>query len=417
MPGAPANSISPFTVNNAKWYDRIPSAEARNGSIKTSIMEEADPCVLRSGGLEAVCIDAQPLQQDVSHQVFLGTIYNILSTISLMAMGTCAKLAEEYGLPVMEVVLARSLALFVIPAVTAFSQDQDLRGNRIWLLIFRGVCGTLAISLWYSALALLPLTDVVVLGFLTPLFVALGSFLVLKEHCSRVVFLMTPVCFVGVIFSVQPTLIFGGQQRLNTLGVCLAILQAAAAAAVKLAIRELRTSESSAVIIFAAGLFSTLISCTACALIPGQFILPRSWQHVALLVATGICAYLYQLTMTLGMRRIKAAPAAAMAYLTVVWGSASGFVIFGEIPNAFSVLGTLVICIGTIAVAVDSCPTSVRQMFHSYVQCACSPPQRRSSFDGKGASLDLTGSEEGMEEERTAFVTTHRSVELTRPSL
>jgi hypothetical protein len=51
--------------------------------------------------------------------------------------------AEEYGLPVMEVVLARSLALFVIPAVTAFSQDQDLRGNRIWLLIFRGVCGTL----------------------------------------------------------------------------------------------------------------------------------------------------------------------------------------------------------------------------------------------------------------------------------
>jgi drug/metabolite transporter (DMT)-like permease len=42
-----------------------------------------------------------------------------------------------------------------------------------------------AISLWYSALALLPLTDVVVLGFLTPLFVALGSFLVLKEHCSR----------------------------------------------------------------------------------------------------------------------------------------------------------------------------------------------------------------------------------------
>jgi hypothetical protein len=78
MPGAPANSISPFTVNNAKWYDRIPSAEARNGSIKTSIMEEADPCVLRSGGLEAVCIDAQPLQQDVSHQVRCYHWWNVM---------------------------------------------------------------------------------------------------------------------------------------------------------------------------------------------------------------------------------------------------------------------------------------------------------------------------------------------------
>ncbi len=40
------------------------------------------------------------------------------------------------------------------------------------------------ITLWYSALLLLPLSDVVVFGFLTPLIVALLSPLLVKEHPS-----------------------------------------------------------------------------------------------------------------------------------------------------------------------------------------------------------------------------------------
>jgi len=41
----------------------------------------------------------------------------------------------------------------------------------------------------------------------------------------RMVMAMTPVCILGVILSVQPTFLFGGEQRLNTLGVVIAIAQ------------------------------------------------------------------------------------------------------------------------------------------------------------------------------------------------
>ena len=42
---------------------------------------------------------------------------------------------------------------------------------------------------------------------------------------SRMVLAMTPVCLLGVVLSVQPTFIFGGEGRLNPLGVFIAIGQ------------------------------------------------------------------------------------------------------------------------------------------------------------------------------------------------
>ena len=43
----------------------------------------------------------------------------------------------------------------------------------------------------------------------------------------------------------------------------------------------------------------------------------------------GLSAYVFQLLMTMGLRRVKAAPAAATAYLTVVWGLAAGILVSG----------------------------------------------------------------------------------------
>ena len=38
---------------------------------------------------------------------------------------------------------------------------------------------------------------------------------------------------------------------------------------------------------WAQGLFATVLSGAACAFIPGHFVLPRSWQQITLLIATG----------------------------------------------------------------------------------------------------------------------------------
>ena len=129
------------------------------------------------------------------------------------------------------------------------------------LLVSAGIC------LYYTALQLLPLADVVVFGFLVPLIVALLSPLLVKEQpswcvliaaahhpfgclCSclvclrfghsstctrpcRMVLAMTPVCIIGVVLCLKPSFIFGGKQRLNTAGVIAALLQAFVGSLVK----------------------------------------------------------------------------------------------------------------------------------------------------------------------------------------
>lgn len=44
--------------------------------------------------------------------------------------------------------------------------------------------------------------------------------------------------------------------------------------------------------------------------------------------AAGVAGYGSQVTMTMALRRVKAAPATAMSYLSVVWGILAGLAIF-----------------------------------------------------------------------------------------
>lgn len=106
--------------------------------------------------------------------------------------------------------------------------------------------------------------------------------------------------------------------------------------------------------------------------------------------------------MTLGLRRVKAAPAAAMAYLTVVWGTAAGIVVFGEVPTVLSVLGALIICIGTLAVIISDSWPAVKQPYMLL--------QKRHSLERKDSSVDLSQSDENVK--RTALCASRRSVEL-----
>ena len=78
----------------------------------------------------------------------------------------------------------------------------------------------------------------------------------------------------------------------------------------------------------------------------------------------GLTAYLFQLTMTMGLRRVAAAPAAAVSYLTVVWGLAAGILVFGEMPNVLSLIGALVICVGTLAVVLSESWSSRQEKRH-----------------------------------------------------
>jgi hypothetical protein len=57
--------------------------------------------------------------------------------------------------------------------------------------------------------------------------------------------------------------------------------------------------------------------------------------------------------MTMGLRRMQAAPSAAISYLSVVWGALAGFFVFHEVLTVMEGVGAAIICLGTMAVVVS----------------------------------------------------------------
>lgn len=100
-----------------------------------------------------------------------------------------------------------------------------------------------------------------------------------------------------------------------------------------------------------------------------QFInaVPKSKKTWCIYIA-GISAYLFQVTMTMGLRRMKAAPSAAISYLSVVWGALAGVLIFNEYPTSLEIAGAAVICCATMAVVASEGWQQRRQQANARAQ-------------------------------------------------
>ena len=125
--------------------------------------------------------------------------------------------------------------------------------------------------------------------------------------------------------------------------------QSLVAAAAKLLVRELRTSEPPQMIVLALSSFTMVSSTAAVTATTGWQVNTGPW----LLIATvGTFGYLTQTAITVALRYAAAVPAVAMSYLSVVSGLTGGYAVFGEIPSISTVFGGVLICLSTLTLAV-----------------------------------------------------------------
>jgi drug/metabolite transporter (DMT)-like permease len=66
-----------------------------------------------------------------------------------------------------------------------------------------------------------------------------------------------------------------------------------------------------------------------------------------LLMRAGMWGYGVQILVTKGLEYAPAARAMTMAYTSIIWGEVAGMALFQEFPNAWAVLGIVVVIAGT----------------------------------------------------------------------
>lgn len=263
----------------------------------------------------------------------------ILSELLLATMGAIIKAASE-SLPNEMLVWCRNLfGLAVLLPVVLRRGASTLATRCLHLHLLRGCSGVAAMYCFFYTLSAIPLAEAVLLKLTAPFLLPVIALLWLGERIPGVTALALVVGFGGVALVLQPAGTGVHPAALAGLaGACLAALA-------KVAIRRMR-GEPGPRIVFYFGVIATGVSSVP---------LLWAWQTPSLqqlgwLAALGGCATAAQLCLTQAYRLAPPGRIGPFTYVAVVFGSAYGWLFWGEVPGPATVAGSaLIIAAGVLA--------------------------------------------------------------------
>lgn len=277
----------------------------------------------------------------------MGLRYMAAGAFFFSVMSVLVKLAGR-RFPTQELVLARSLVVAVLCAGALARRRQSFWGGERGLLVLRGVLGFIALSCFYYSVIHLPLADATVIQYTNPVFTALIAAMVLAEHVRMREVALALASLAGVVLVARPTVIFGaGPEALDPVAVTVAVTGAVFSAAAYVTVRRLGGTEDAMVIVFYFAAISVLLSFP---MVVADYVHPAGSEWL-LLLAIGVTTYLGQVFLTWGLQRERAGRAMAVGYLQIVFAALWGVWVFSEIPDAWSVVGALVIVASTFFLA------------------------------------------------------------------
>ncbi len=241
-----------------------------------------------------------------------------------------------------EVVFFRNL--FGLIALTPWLWSIGLRPFRTrnyGLHGLRLMTNITAMLLFFSAVTLAPLAQVVSLGFAAPLFATLFAIVILHERVRGRRWMALGFGFVGTLLILRP-----GFQALDA-GSLMALGSAVAWALSIIIIKLLSRTESAVDITAIAMVLLTPVS-----LLPALFV----WQWPTLeqwliLPFLGILGTIGHLCMGEAFRRADTSALMPLEFTKLIWTAAIGFVFFAEAPDVWVWIGATVIFTSTIYIA------------------------------------------------------------------
>jgi drug/metabolite transporter (DMT)-like permease len=269
----------------------------------------------------------------------------LLSALGFSVMTLSVKLLGE-RIPTLQIVFVRGVFTVVVTGALLRWEGVSPWGNRRGALVLRGLFGVVALACFYAATMRLPLAEVTVLHYTNPIFTALLAALVLRERIGARLLVGLLAGFAGVAALAGPAVLGrGGTIRpadLPWMGV--ALLSAVLAALAYITVRDLRRTEHPLVVVFWFALVMIPVSVvpSVVAWVPPT---PKEWGTL-LLVA--VSAQFGQVYLTHGLSALPAARAMTIGYVQVAFAVLWGGVVFGDIPDAASVVGIALIVVGAV---------------------------------------------------------------------
>lgn len=197
---------------------------------------------------------------------------------------------------------------------------QSLMGNSIRVLLLRGFTGTLAFFCLLKAIAMIPLSNAMVLFYTFPLFATLFAFFLLKERFKRLEIMLTLVGMIGIYIFINPS------SHTYTIGHMFGLLAGCFAGFTIVLIRKLRKTNGPLIIYFYFCIVGGIISFPFFII---KFKLPDLEQS-SLLVLLAVIFLVAQVFMNQGFKFCKASEGSVILMSEVVYAGIAGVILFDD---------------------------------------------------------------------------------------
>jgi drug/metabolite transporter (DMT)-like permease len=261
---------------------------------------------------------------------FRGIALILVSTVFLGTSDTTSKYLSA-TLPSVEIAWIRFLvfALIMVPAMAPGSPLFALRTSRLGLQGVRGVA-LLGSSLFFiSGLRFLPIAEASATSFIAPLFVTALSIVFLSESVGVRRWLATAVGLIGVLIILRP-----GTSAFHP-AAFFPVVSALAWACTLVMTRMLSGKEATiTTMTYSAIVGLGILS----AMVPFVWVTP-SWHDILFGILIGVSSTAGQWIVVLAFRYADASVLAPFSYTQLLWVSILGFLVFGEVPDIWTVTG------------------------------------------------------------------------------
>ncbi len=262
-----------------------------------------------------------------------GALLVLAGAAQLVSMAALIKYLGQ-TLPVMEMLFVRCLAglLFMMPVLLRMGPAL-FRTQRPGMHFIRGAVGTLGNVFLFYAITHMAIADAVSIQFSRPLFMIVVAAMFLGEVAGLRRAVITVIGFTGILIIARP---FGdGFQPVALVAACGAMT----ATLVALTVKMLSRTETTPTIMFYFSIWTTVLS-----FVPALFVwVTPSAPELALLILAGLIGITGQSCFTHGLATGEVTFVLPFDYLRIVFSLVIGVLIFAEIPDFWSIAGTVVI--------------------------------------------------------------------------
>lgn len=262
-----------------------------------------------------------------------------------MMLGVCLYAFSDsimkYYMPIYgvnQITFMRTISRFVpLLLIAAFQRTNPLKSNRIGENIFRAILASIATYAYMLAYRYTTMTDVVVVGYSSAIFVIPLSVLILKERFYVIDAWAVAIGFLGVLVAFRPGI------GIFQTGTMFAVVAAVMSALNQVIIKRLASTEKELTIIFYHHILLILISLT----IGFQGFIPIQAEDLMIVCIGGLFGVAAQYSIIHALSIATSSSLASGTYTMLIPITILDFLIYHKTPDLFITCGLGLIVAGS----------------------------------------------------------------------